>query len=168
MAFDNQTYAIFVQLTLATLFGMILGIERLLIGSTAGPRTYGLVSLGAALITILSQNLKPLYPDLNGLNPAVMISAIITGIGFIGAGLIVFRDARVSGLTTAAGIWVSSIIGITIGFGFYVIAFFATFLTLFIFTIMWHIERKIEKVFAANDPEHTFGGGTATDREHIE
>jgi putative Mg2+ transporter-C (MgtC) family protein len=156
MNLGDPVYTIFVQLTLATLFGMVLGIERVLAGRTAGPRTYGLVALGSALVTILSQGISPLYPDIRGLDPAHMIAAVITGIGFIGAGLIVFRESRVSGLTTAAGIWVAAIIGIAIGFKFYLVSFFATFLVLFVFTIMWHIEKKITHLFKVdeNDPNH--------------
>lgn len=137
----------FVQIVLATLFGMLLGIERVLAGRMAGPRTYGLVSLGACLLTILSINAPALYPTLPNIDPMHIVAAIVTGIGFIGAGLIIFKESKISGITTAAGIWVSAGIGITVGFGFYVLALFTTFLTLFIFTVMWKLENKIKHHF---------------------
>ncbi|MBA3550980.1 MgtC/SapB family protein [Patescibacteria group bacterium] len=137
----------FLQIILATFFGMLLGIERVLAGRMAGPRTYGLVSLGACLITILSQNVSALYPTLPNIDPMHMIASIITGIGFIGAGLIIFRQSKLSGITTAAGIWVAAAIGISVGFKFYILSLFCTFLTLFIFTFMWKIENKIKHLF---------------------
>lgn len=143
----NPHYVPYLQLILATFFGMILGIERVLAGRVAGPRTYGLVSLGSCLITIMSLNLSGLYPHSESLDPLVMISSIISGIGFIGAGLIIFKQSKLSGITTAAGIWVASAIGIAVGFRFYLLSLFATFLTLFIFTIMWNFENKIKHLF---------------------
>jgi putative Mg2+ transporter-C (MgtC) family protein len=140
----------FIQIVLASLLGMILGIERLLVGRTAGPRTYGLVATGACLMTIISVRAVGFFPQ--GFDPAPMIASILTGIGFLGAGLIIFQGSRLSGVTTAAGIWVSAIIGITVGFNFYILAIFTTLLTLFIFTIMWRIEHVIAKKFTAYFP----------------
>src|SRR4051812_10763050 len=124
----------FLQLLIATCLGMVLGIERVLAGRTAGPRTYGLVSLGGCLLTILSLNASQLYRIESKADPASIVAAIVTGIGFLGAGLIVFRGSKLSGLTTAAGIWVSAAIGIAVGFGFYGLAVGATLITLFLFT----------------------------------
>jgi len=137
----------FIQIVVALLFGMILGIERVLAGRTAGPRTYGLVSLGSCLATILSIQAVAIY-NVPSANPFQIIEGIITGVGFIGAGLIIFRDSKLSGLTTAAGIWVSAIIGISVGYQLYLLAFFTTFLTLFVFTIMWKFEKGIKDHFA--------------------
>ncbi len=138
------------QVTIATLFGMILGVERLLASRAAGPRTYGLISLGSCLATIISLNIAPLYlaganasvpTSTLGLNPIMIVANILVGIGFIGAGMIILRGEQVSGLTTAAGIWVAAIIGIAVGFGFYILAAFVTFLTLFLFSTMWRWEQ---------------------------
>jgi putative Mg2+ transporter-C (MgtC) family protein len=136
----------FIQIAVALFFGMVLGIERVLAGRTAGPRTYGLVAIGACLATILSVSAIESYRGTNA-DPIHIIAAIITGVGFIGAGLIVFRDSKLSGLTTAAGIWVAAIIGITVGYKMYLLAFFTTFLTLFVFTVMWRFERVIKNRF---------------------
>jgi len=144
----NPDYIPLFQVALATFFGMLLGIERVLAGRTAGPRTYGLVSLGSCLITIVSLESLVAYPLLQvGGGALHMVSAIITGVGFIGAGLIIFKDTKLSGLTTAAGIWVAAAIGIAVGFKFYLLAFFSTFLTLFVFTVVWRAERWIKDVF---------------------
>jgi putative Mg2+ transporter-C (MgtC) family protein len=141
----------FAQITIALIFGMILGIERVLAGRTAGPRTYGLVSLGSCLVTIMTIYTSRFYSVT--VDPMPMMAAILTGVGFIGAGLIVFHESRLSGLTTAAGIWVSAIIGIAVGYQLYFIALFTTFLTLFVFTIMWRAELVIKHFFIPNLPE---------------
>jgi putative Mg2+ transporter-C (MgtC) family protein len=141
---QSQMFTTALQLLIAMCFGMVLGIERVLAGRTAGPRTYGLVSLGACLLTVISIQAAALYPYESKADPIAIVSAAVSGIGFLGAGLIVFHNQKLSGLTTAAGIWVSAAIGITVGFGFYFLAFFATFLTLFLFSIMWRFERQIK------------------------
>ena len=145
--FATPEFTLFLQLCVAILLGMVLGIERVLSGRTAGPRTYGLVAMGACLITILAQTIVTMNPGWSGGDPFHLLSSIITGVGFIGAGLIIFKDSKLSGLTTAAGIWVSAAIGITVGVKMYLLAFFATFLTLFVFTIMWRVEHIIKARF---------------------
>jgi putative Mg2+ transporter-C (MgtC) family protein len=151
--FANSIAAPYLQLLLAIVCGMILGIERVLAGRTAGPRTYGLVSLGACLLTVLSTHVASIYPDMRNIDPVHMLAAIISGIGFIGAGLIIFKDSKLSGITTAAGIWVAAGIGIAIGFKEYLLSIYVTFLTLFLFTVMWHFENKIKHYFSYHKPE---------------
>ncbi|MES2436977.1 MAG: MgtC/SapB family protein [Patescibacteria group bacterium] len=149
----NPDLAPYFQLTLATLLGMLLGIERLLIGKTAGPRTYALVSMGSCLLTVISLTAANYYPVLSKADPVSIVASVITGIGFIGAGLIIFKGSKLSGLTTAAGIWVAAAIGIVVGFSHYLLALFATFLTLFVFTLMWNFENKIKKM-VDKQPHH--------------
>lgn len=152
----------FLQLAIATILGMILGVERLLASRAAGPRTYGLISLGSCLATIISLNIVPMYlagesanvaAHAFSLNPLMIVANILVGIGFIGAGMIVLHGSQVSGLTTAAGIWVAAIIGITVGFGFYALAVFTTFLTLFLFSVLWHWEQNWKKNTTNNPTE---------------
>jgi putative Mg2+ transporter-C (MgtC) family protein len=145
--FAGPEFVPFIQMSLALLFGMILGIERVFAGRTAGPRTYGLVAVGACLATLVSIMGIGNYNGYLG-DQVRIVASVITGVGFIGAGLIVFRDSKISGLTTAAGIWVAAIIGIAVGFKLYLIAFFTTFLTLFVFSIMWRLENIFKQVFA--------------------
>ena len=73
-------------------------------------------------------------------------SAVITGIGFIGAGLVLFQDHKVTGLTTAAGLWVSAGIGMASGYGFYQIATVAFIAALLVFTFFWFIESILKKL----------------------
>jgi putative Mg2+ transporter-C (MgtC) family protein len=144
----------FIQIFVALIFGMILGIERILAGRTAGPRTYGLVAMGSCLLTIITTLAVAQHQEWQNADPLHVIGSIITGVGFIGAGLIVFKGTKLSGLTTAAGIWVAAAIGITVGFGMYLIAFFTTFMTLFVFTVMWQFEHKLTTFFEIHSHPH--------------
>lgn len=132
---------IFVGLLLAVFFGAILGIERNLAGKMAGMRTYALVSLGSALFVDVSRLV--IIQSASGVNydPLRLAAQIVTGIGFIGAGLVILRGGHLTGVTTAAGLWVSAGVGMACGFGLYTLALFATGLSLAIFTILWIIER---------------------------
>jgi putative Mg2+ transporter-C (MgtC) family protein len=76
-----------------------------------------------------------------------VIAGIATGVGFLGTGVIIFKDTELTGgLTTAAGLWVAAGIGVAAGFQFYSLAVIATFLTLIVFTIFWYLERGVERV----------------------
>ena len=136
---------IFLQLFIAAVLGGLLGLERALAGKTAGMRTFALVSMGSALFIIISEIIGSKYLGISAFDPIRVASQIIVGIGFLGAGLIIFKESKISGLTTAAGLWVSAGIGVSVGYKLYSIAVFVTILTIFIFTIMWFIERKIKK-----------------------
>lgn len=131
---------IFARLLAAVILGGLIGLERQLAKKTAGLRTFSLVSLGSALLTIISILLsqKFLSVDISRIP-----SQIITGIGFIGAGIIIFHGIHPKGITTAAGLWVSSAVGIAVGFGFYSLAAFTTLLTILIFVVFWFFEEKI-------------------------
>ncbi len=79
------------------------------------------------------------------MDPLRIASQIIVGIGFLGAGLIIIKDDKLHGLTTAAGLWVAAGIGMAAGLGFYLLALVVTILTLLIFTVFWHIEHNLDK-----------------------
>lgn len=140
-----QEWSMFIQLFIAALLGSFLGLERALAGKTAGLRTFALVSMGSALFIIISEIIGNNYLGVTAFDPLRVASQIIVGIGFLGAGLIIFKESKISGLTTAAGLWVSAGIGMAVGYKLYLIAIFVTILTFFIFTILWFIERKIKK-----------------------
>lgn len=146
-----QTYMPFIQLTLAMFFGIILGLERTFAGKTAGVRTYGLVSAGSCLLIVTSNLVNEQFVGLTDFDPMRLAAGIVTGIGFLGAGLIIFKDDKLSGLTTAAGLWVACGIGIAVGFKLFALAFYATFLALFAFTILWFIENKFKQIFKRPD-----------------
>lgn len=136
------------QLLLAMSLGLILGVERTIAGRTAGMRTYALVSMGSCLLIVMSNlvihGMKSQGFDFDPIRIAV---GVVTGIGFLGAGAILFKegDSKISGLTTAAGLWVASAVGMTVGYGFYTVAIFATILTIIAFTFLWHVELDLKK-----------------------
>lgn len=115
---------------LAIVLGGLLGWQREKIGKTAGFRTYALVTFGSAVFTMISMNAFGMADQ------ARIAAQIISGIGFLGAGMIIHKDGGViEGLTTAAGLWASSAIGMAVGVGWYLEAVTATlvmFLLLFI------------------------------------
>ena len=85
------------------------------------------------------------YLGLVNLEPMQIAGAIVTGIGFIGGGLIIFRNEALHGVTTAAGLWMAAGVGMACGFGLYSIAIFATILAFIMFTGMWYLENKFKK-----------------------
>jgi putative Mg2+ transporter-C (MgtC) family protein len=150
---SSSDITVFLQLVVAMALGMLLGAERSIAGKSAGMRTYALVSMGACLfvaITILIVNLSE--SEGVSFDPLRVLAGIITGIGFIGAGSILFRDTTLQGLTTAAGLWVTAAIGVAVGFGFYMIAISATLLTLFVFRLLWVVEQKLEAHLGRDEP----------------
>ena len=108
-------------LILAMMLGAIVGFEREITHKPAGLRTHMLVSLGSCLFTIVS-----LYEF--SIDPARIAAGIVTGIGFIGAGTIIAEQDKIVGITTAASLWVTAAIGLTIGVGNYVLGVAATLL----------------------------------------
>lgn len=129
------------QLVLATILGSIVGLEREFARKTAGMRTFALVSLGSALFAILSREGASQYSGAT--DPTRIAAQIVTGVGFIGAGLIIFDKSKLRGVTTAAGLWVAAAIGTSIGFGFYALGIFASLLAVLVFTFMWQVEEKV-------------------------
>lgn len=139
--FPDQLIIVF-QLFLALLLGGIIGVEREILGKAAGLRTYALVSMGAALFTVISRLAFDPYIGITNFDPSRIPAQIIVGIGFLGAGLIFHHGLRVEGLTTAAGLWVASGIGMAVGTGLYFVAAAASLLTLFVFAILGRVELR--------------------------
>ena len=140
--------SLIIKLVIAIILGAALGMERTLAKKTAGMRTYALVSLGSALFVIIADLASQMYLNnswTTGLDPLRIASQVIVGIGFLGAGLIIVKDDKLHGLTTAAGLWVAAGIGMASGLGFYLLALIVTILTLLIFTVFWHIEQNLDK-----------------------
>jgi putative Mg2+ transporter-C (MgtC) family protein len=107
----------------ALLLGLLVGYERSYHGRAAGMRTYGLVCMASAALTVIcgypSQWFGGHMTELVGTDPTRVVQGIVTGIGFLGAGVIMREGFNISGLTTAASIWASSVIGVMVGVGFY-------------------------------------------------
>jgi len=142
---------IIIRLFIALMLGMIIGTERVLAHKTAGMRTYAFVSMGSALFVIITILIGQEYLSLSdnvNFDPSRVISQIVVGVGFLGAGAIMFlpKNHQISGLTTASGIWVSAGIGITAGMGRFDVAIVATILSLFIFIVLWFVEEKIKSM----------------------
>ena len=136
----------FGQLFLALFLGTCIGAERTFAKKTAGVRTFGLVSMGSCLFIIMSQAVLDSLNVITVFDPLRLAAGVVTSIGFLGGGLIIFQEKKLSGLTTAAGLWVSCGIGMAVGFGLYAMAISATILTLFSFSLMWIAERRIISV----------------------
>lgn len=131
-----------VRLLMAALLGAILGFEREQQGKAAGLRTHMLVSLGSAIFVLIPMQI--------GVQPAELtrvIQGMVTGVGFIGAGMILKSDddSRVRGLTTAAGLWMTSAIGMTAGLGQETSAALCTLLALVVFALMPRVVRLIDR-----------------------
>lgn len=142
---DPSTTDIIFQIFAAAMLGILIGTERSAANKTAGMRTYALISMGSCLFVVISHAVSSQYVGITNFDPLRVASQIVVGIGFVGGGLIMTQGHKVSGITTAAGLWVSAGIGMAIGFHLYILAIFVTLLTLFIFTILWHIENHVKR-----------------------
>jgi len=148
LQFLDPTAIAFGKLFLAMLLGGIIGTERAVLArQAAGTRTFGLVSLGACLLIVIGNYVNSAYLGVIDFQPMIIAAAIVTGIGFIGGGLIIFRGEALHGVTTAAGLWIAAALGIAVGFGLYSIAVFTTILTLTMFMGMWYVEDKFKHWF---------------------
>ncbi|MCH5237687.1 MAG: MgtC/SapB family protein [Muribaculaceae bacterium] len=112
------------------ILGMIVGAERKRKGQIAGIRTFALISMGACLAMLLSIYVPQVYLGLKNGDPGRIAAQVITGIGFLGGGAMIHMKGAVRGLTTAAGIWMTAIVGMAIGIGMYLISIVATILVL--------------------------------------
>ena len=118
-------WVLILRLFCAGLFGGIIGLEREIRAKEAGLRTHFIVALGSALFMIISQ-----YAFDGQQHDAARVAAqVVSGIGFIGAGVIIFQKNAVRGVTTAAGLWVAAAIGLATGAGMYAVAIAATLFT---------------------------------------
>ncbi len=144
--FFIQNSEVIIRLIIAVGLGLVVGAERLLVHKEAGMKTHALVAMGAAVFVLISETVVQKYINLPGMNPAMIPAQIILGIGFLGAGSILHQGPRLTGLTTAGGLWVTAGIGMAAGFGFYSLAFIVTILVLLILTLVNIIEKPIRKI----------------------
>lgn len=131
----------------ALLIGGLIGFERSFHGRPAGFRTHSLVCIASALLMIITVYqedwMTHMAHDAIRTDPTRMAQGIMTGIGFLGAGVIFKESLTVRGLTTAASIWVTSALGILIGVGFYYLAAVGTIATLVILSLFRFVERRL-------------------------
>mgnify|MGYP003373468718 CR=1 FL=1 len=133
-----------IRLCMACVCGGLVGYERSRRRKEAGIRTHILVALGSALAMIISKYsfFDILIHEDISLDPSRLASNVITGISFLGAGVIFVRGVSIRGLTTAAGVWTTAGIGLAVGAGLYVVAFVATALILVIQIVLYEYLRK--------------------------
>ncbi len=124
------------KIILATLLAGLIGLEREKKGVPAGMRTYMLVCIASVLATVVSLEYFP-DPD----STARMITGVITGMGFLGAGTIIIGRDRVYGLTTAAGLWATCMLGIAVGLGLYFVSVVFTLVVYLVFKLKT-VEKK--------------------------
>lgn len=129
-----------VKLLVAVVCGGAIGFERELSRKPAGLRTNVLICVGAALFMIVSRHIGGGAPYTD---PARLVAQVVTGIGFIGAGVILQARGSISGLTTAATIFIVSAVGITIGEGMFTIALMATVLIIVVLVLLRRVERSL-------------------------
>ncbi|MCK8816486.1 MgtC/SapB family protein [Natroniella sulfidigena] len=136
---------IILRLLLACLLGGLVGLERERSYRPAGFRTYILVAVGSALIMTVSLKLPLLYEGVlsNPGDPGRIAAQVVSGIGFLGAGTIIREGFSVTGLTTAAGLWTVSGIGLAVGAGFYLNAVITTVLVMLTLTILNQVELRM-------------------------
>ena len=134
---------IVLRLGLAFLLGGLVGLERELNHQPAGLRTHILISTGACLLTLLSLFITQGYKGTEPGDPSRIAAQIVSGIGFLGAGAIIKFGVNIRGLTTAASVWASAAIGMTVGGGMYSAALITTGFLLFALIILEQLEKKV-------------------------
>jgi putative Mg2+ transporter-C (MgtC) family protein len=139
----------------AALCGAIIGLERQLKGKPAGFRTNILICLGSAMY--MAVGLLVLFEDKVSSDPTRIAAQVVTGIGFLGAGCIIQERGRITGLTTAASIWVVAAIGIVAGAGFPILAFIASAIVVTTLAVLGIVEDRFLAPYADDYPDN--GGG---------
>ena len=154
MIISNEYLEMSFRLVVALGAGALIGLERSYRGRPAGFRTHALVCTASSLLMLVTVYESLWFSGANAarivLDPTRMSQGIMTGIGFLGAGVIVKEGLSVRGLTTAASIWITASIGILIGIGFYFPAGIATALTLGTLSVFRWIEGKMPSEYYAN------------------
>ncbi len=139
---------------IAGLFGGLIGLERTFRAKEAGVRTHFIVALGSALFMIISQ-----YAFQGRFDASRVAAQVVSGIGFIGAGVIIFQKNVVRGVTTAAGLWVTAAIGLACGAEMYAVAGATTLLTIICleamhFAMRNRVEKQVAVSFSCGSSEH--------------
>ena len=144
---DHELTASFFRLLMSLVAGSIIGLERSYNGRPAGFRTHSLVCMSSAMLMLLTVNhwalLEAASIETIRIDPTRMAQGIMTGIGFLGAGVIMKERNSIRGLTTSASIWVTASIGILIGIGFYAPAIIATLLAVGTLSAFRRLEQRI-------------------------
>jgi putative Mg2+ transporter-C (MgtC) family protein len=145
---------ILLRLLASVLIGSLIGLDRNMHGKPTGVRTLGLVCLGASLLTMAGMNILSAHGQSDPSSLSRVIQGLITGIGFLGSGVIVHENGsdRIRGLTTAASIWITAILGILCGMGSWQIAGIALVIVFILFVFGKPLEQALHRRWM-NKPE---------------
>lgn len=139
----NYYISIIIRLIIAMIMGAVIGYERAYKKSTAGLRTFSIVCMAAALTMIINEYLISLYGTGD---PARLAAQVISGIGFLGMGSIILTSRnQIRGLTTAATLWATAILGLAIGAGMILSSVITFIIMMFIITVMSHLSKHLER-----------------------
>jgi putative Mg2+ transporter-C (MgtC) family protein len=147
---------LFLRLGIAGVFGAVVGFDRELKNKPAGLRTHTLVSLAAALFTLITFEL---YAELDSqdegtsADPIRIIEAVTSGVAFLAAGAIIRSGGNVQGLTTGANMWLAGAIGVACGAGFYLLATLGAVFSIIIITLLQHLEARFMRNGPSKAPE---------------
>jgi putative Mg2+ transporter-C (MgtC) family protein len=152
---ESEWMKILTHLLVATMAGGLIGLERSYHGRPAGFRTHTLVCVASSLLMLVTMYHARWFAgaplETVRIDPTRMAQGVMTGIGFLGAGVIVREGLTVRGLTTAASIWITAAIGILAGTGFYSAVFMGTVITIGILTVFRKVENRMPlQIFANN------------------
>lgn len=146
---------IIIRIAMAIIIGGFIGYEREMRNRPAGLITHTLVCVGATVVALMQKqmiyetlDLIQTYPELAGVMSADLgrvVAQVVTGVGFLGAGTIIFDKGSVKGLTTASTIWVVACIGLTIGLGYYKIAIISGISVIFIVVVLKNVEKNVKR-----------------------
>ncbi len=153
---NKETVDILIHLVVAMVAGGLIGLERSYYGRPAGFRTHTLVCMASSLLMLVTVYQRDWFTgamiETVRVDPTRMAQGIMTGIGFLGAGVIMKEGASIRGLTTAASIWITAAIGILAGVGFYSAMAIVTILTLATLTLYRFVEQQLPMLIYV----HTF------------
>ncbi|HHV06507.1 MAG TPA: MgtC/SapB family protein [Anaerolineaceae bacterium] len=142
MTLTTPVLDILLRLGLALILGGVVGFERERDSQPAGLRTHMILVLGACLAAIISEEMGARF----GSDPTRLAAQVISGIGFLGAGAILRFGFNIKGLTTATTLWTMAIVGLAVGFGYYLLGALTTVFMIIILTIMNVIEKKFVRI----------------------
>lgn len=144
LCFEQLEY--FVRILLAGICGAVIGYERRKRFKDAGIRTHLILAIGCAMIMIVS---KYAFSDVLDYDAARIASNVVSGVGFLGAGVIFVKSGSVRGLTTAAGIWTTAAIGMAIGAGFYLLGIGVSILLVLLQFLLYRMVPALESIEVA-------------------
>jgi putative Mg2+ transporter-C (MgtC) family protein len=145
------------RVLLAVVVGSLIGLDRELRNKPAGLRTHILISLAAALFTLITYELHEQFAGHDGTktaDPVRIIEAVTAGVAFLAAGAIIQSRGSVHGLTTGANMWLAGALGVACGAGYYFIATIGTTFALIVLVVLAKLEKRLESKSPDDDSEH--------------